>query len=120
MRHALDYQAQLRSDLTRVVSDLGGPRALTGCGTVMTELYQAPMVAWTLGLPQARVELAPTRLTTSPAPAVILQDRARPGSALLPATSQIASWEHAGARYRLLARTRSFTLFSTCTHKVRG
>lgn len=118
-RDALDYQAELRSDLTRAVSLSGGPRALRSCGPVMAEAYQVPMVAWVLGLPQAHIEPPPSRMTRAPWPAVVLEARAHWDSALLPAPDQIAAWEHAGAPYGLLARTRSFTVFSTCTHKVR-
>jgi hypothetical protein len=120
VRHALRYQAGLRTDLAAVLRRLGGAGALTSCGTVMAETYQVPMVAWMLGLPQRRVQPAPSRPTGLPGPGVILQDRAHPGSALLPAPGQIAAWEHAGARYGLLARTPSFTVYSTCTHKVSG
>jgi hypothetical protein len=117
-RHALSYQAGLRSDLAAVLARSGGAGPLVGCGTVMTEAYQVPMVAWTLGLAPGRVKPPPSHLTGTPWPDVILQDRAHPGSALLPAPGQIAAWEHAGARYGLLARTRSFTVYSTCTHRV--
>lgn len=119
-RRALDYQAGLRSDLTRAVTLSGGPRALRSCGPVMAETFQVPMVAWILGLPQAHVEPAPSRPAGNPAPGVIFQDRATAHSELLPAPGQIASWEHAGARYGLVARTRSFTVFSACAHRVRG
>jgi len=119
-RRALAYQAELRSDLTRAVSLSGGPRTLRSCGPVMAEGYQVPMVAWMLGLPPARVEPPPSRSTPDRWPSVIFQDRANADSALLPAPGQIAAWEHAGARYGLLARTRSFTVFSTCAHRVRG
>ncbi len=121
VRRALTYQAGLRSDLAAAVMRSGGARPLISCGTVMTEGYQVPMVAWMLGLPQASVNPPPSRgAGRRPWPNVILQDRARPGSALLPAPGQIAGWEHAGARYGLLARTRSFTVLSTCAHKVRS
>ena len=120
VRHNLSYQAGLRSDLAAVLRRTGGSHALTSCGTVMTEGYQVPMVAWALGLPPARVKPPPSGLTRTHWPNVIFQDRAHAGSALLPAPAQIAAWEHAGARYRLLAHTRSFTVLSTCTHRVRG
>jgi hypothetical protein len=118
--HALRYQADLRADLATGISRSGGPLALTHCGTVMTEGYQVPMVAWMLGLPTARVEPPPAGWAGLRSPGVILQARAHDGSALLPAPAQIAAWEHAGAHYRLLARVRTFSVFSTCTHKVRG
>jgi hypothetical protein len=116
-RHALVYQANLRTDLAAVITRAGGPRALADCGQVMTEGYQVPMVAWMLGLPPGAVR-PPSR--SKAWPQVILQARAHSGSALLPASAQLRAWEHAGARYRLLARQRAFSVFSTCTHKVSG
>jgi hypothetical protein len=121
--HELDYQAKLRSDLARAIPRSGGARALLSCGAVMAEGYQVPMAAWMLGVPATRIEPAPARPATSDGlrsrpPGVILQDRAHPGSALLPAAGQIRAWEHGGARYTLMARVRTFNVFSTCAHKV--
>jgi hypothetical protein len=117
-RHALNYQAALRADLAAAVARAGGAGALVHCGAVMAEGYQVPMVAWTLHVPVARIEPPPLRVVGRPWPSVILQDRAHSSSALLPAPMQIDAWEHAGAHYTLLARARTFNLFSTCPHKV--
>jgi hypothetical protein len=116
----LTYQAQLRADLGRAIGRSGGAGALLHCGAVMTEGYQVPMLAWMLGAPIARIHAAPVTPSGPPWPGVILQDRAQPHSALLPAPAQIQAWEHAGARYTLLARVRTFSVFSTCPHKVRS
>lgn len=116
--HALVYQAHLREDLTAAVREAGGSGALLGCGAVMTEGFQVPMVAWTLGVHTLRVEATPTKLVGPPWPAVILQARAQSNSGLLPSPAQIIAWEHAGARYRLLAHVRTFRVFSTCASKV--
>jgi hypothetical protein len=118
--HALDYQAALRSDLARAIASSGGASALLSCGVVMTESYQVPMVAWALGVPIARIEHPPADIVSSPGPDVIVQDRANSGSALLPAPAQIRAWEHAGARYLLLAHVGNFRVFSTCSPKVIG
>jgi hypothetical protein len=123
--HELNYQAKLRSDLARAIPRSGGAPALLSCGPVMTESYQVPMVAWMLGVPAARIEPAPAWPPTSDGlgsrpPGVLVQDRAHPGSALLPAPGQIRAWEHGGAHYTLLARVRTFSVFSTCPHKVSG
>jgi hypothetical protein len=48
--HAIVYQAKLRTDVTRIVARNGGARRLLRCGTVMTEGFQVPMVAWALGV----------------------------------------------------------------------
>lgn len=116
--HALVYQAHLREDLTAAVREAGGSGALLGCGAVMTEGFQVPMVAWTLGVHTLRVEATPTKLVGAPWPAVILQARAQSNSGLLPSPAQIIAWEHAGARYRLIAHVRTFRVFSTCASKV--
>ncbi len=48
--HAIVYQAHLREDLTKIVSPYGGAAKVLRCGSVMTEGFQVPMVAWTLGV----------------------------------------------------------------------
>ena len=118
--HALVYQAHLREDLTAAVREAGGSRALLDCGSVMTEGFQVPMVAWTLGVHTLRVEAEPANLAGPPWPNVILQARAQSNSTLLPTPDQIIAWEHAGAPYRLIAHVRTFRVFSTCAGKVTG
>ena len=46
---ALVYQAQLRPRWPTIVRNYGGANKLLACGSVMTEGFQVPMVAWTLG-----------------------------------------------------------------------
>src|SRR5205085_6860907 len=48
--HALVYQARLREDASTAVRRLGGQKNIYACGTVMTEGFQVPMLAWTLGV----------------------------------------------------------------------
>ncbi len=116
--HALVYQARLRSDVTAAVGEAGGPAALLRCGSVMTEGFQVPMVAWTLGVRTLRVEAPSTNIAPPPWPAVILQTRAQSNATLLPTPQQILAWEHDGARYKLIAHVRTFRVFSTCAGKV--
>ena len=118
--HALVYQAHLRSDLTAAVAKAGGADALLRCGPVMTEGFQVPMVAWTLGVHTLRIQATPSKLAGPPWPAVILQTRAQSNSHLLPTPAQIIAWEQAGARYRQVAHVRTFRVFSTCAGKVTG
>jgi hypothetical protein len=116
--HALVYQAHLRQDLTAAVQKAGGANALLRCGPVMTEGFQVPMAAWTLGVRTLDVEAPPARLAGPPWPAVILQTRAQSNSTLLPTPAQIIAWERAGAHYTLIAHVRTFRVFSTCAGKV--
>jgi len=116
--HALVYQAHLRDDLTAAVREAGGAGPLLKCGSVMTEGFQVPMVAWTLGVHTLRVEAEPSGLAPPPWPNVILQTRAQSDSTLLPTPAQIIAWEHAGARYTLVAHVRTFRIFSTCGRRV--
>lgn len=116
--HALAYQAKLRSDVTAAVAKAGGADALLRCGPVMTEGFQVPMVAWTLGVHTLRIEATPSKLAGAPWPAVILQTRAQSNAHLLPTPQQIIAWEHDGAPYRLVAHVRTFRVFSTCAGKV--
>ncbi|MGN6870679.1 MAG: hypothetical protein ACTHMY_19985 [Solirubrobacteraceae bacterium] len=116
--HALVYQAHLRSDLTAAVDKAGGADALLRCGPVMTEGFQVPMAAWTLGVHTLQVEASPNKIVGRPWPAVILQTRAQSNSHLLPTPQQIIAWEQAGAHYRQVAHVRTFRVFSTCAGKV--
>ncbi len=116
--HALVYQARLREDLTAAVHDAGGGAALLKCGSVMTEGFQVPMVAWTLGVRTLRVQAEPSGVAAAPWPNVILQTRAQSKSTLLPTAAQIIDWERDGAPYKLVAHVRTFRIFSTCGGKV--
>jgi hypothetical protein len=78
------------------------------------------MVAWTLGVPTARVEATPLEIVGAPWPNVILQNRAQSKSTLLPLPQQIIAWERDGAHYTLVAHNRTFRIFSTCGHGVRS
>ncbi len=122
--HALVYQAHLREDLNAAVQKAGSVSAVLNCGshqnTVMTEGFQVPMVAWTLGVRTLRVEAEPSQLAGPPWPNVILQTRAQSKSTLLPTPAQIIAWERAGAHYTLVAHVRTFRVFSTCATKAAG
>ncbi len=111
---SLLYQAHLRQDLTRAVRAVGGPGRVLRCGTVMTEGFQVPMVAWTLGVHTARIEAPPASLSQPGAPPdVIFQTRATRQASLLPL---VHSWPR--AHYRLAAHVRKFRVFSRCAGRV--
>ncbi|MGH2891697.1 MAG: hypothetical protein ACRDPM_00310, partial [Solirubrobacteraceae bacterium] len=57
---SLVYQAHLREGMNDLVKRSGGADKVLGCGTVMTEGFQVPMVAWVLGVPTTRIEAPPT------------------------------------------------------------
>jgi hypothetical protein len=116
--HALVYQARLRTDLGAAIRRAGGASALLNCGSIMTEGFQVPMVAWMLGVPTSRVEATPLTIVGAPWPNVILQNRAQSKSTLLPLPKQIIAWEQAGAPYKLIVHNRTFRIFSTCPGKV--
>ena len=108
--HALVYQAKLREDVTRVVDDYGGAAKLRRCGTVMTEGFQVPMVAWTLGVHTLDIEASPAAgAPPPPAPNVILQTRAQSNSTLLPI---VHTWPN--VHYRYAGHVRTFRLFTNC------
>ncbi|HLH65827.1 MAG TPA: hypothetical protein VKV27_08990, partial [Solirubrobacteraceae bacterium] len=82
---ALVYQANLRRGLTELVAAYGGPAKVLACGSVMTEGFQVPMVAWTLDVATPRIEAPPADAADpGPAPNVILQTRDTRSAALLP------------------------------------
>jgi hypothetical protein len=117
---SLVYQARLREDLEKAISNFGGAKRMLACGSVMTEGFQVPMVAWYLGVHTLRVEAPPNGFTAprSLAPNTILQAQDTRSSALLPQPSMILNWEHQGVDYRTYQHIRSFRLFSTCPAKV--
>jgi hypothetical protein len=113
---SLVYQAQLRQDVTKIVADYGGAKKLLACGTVMTEGFQVPLVAWTLGT-HTEVIVPPPAGTVAPAsaaPNVILQARDTRSAALLPFPSMILGWEREGVHYQLVTHQRTFRLFTAC------
>ena len=80
------------------------------CGTVMTEGFQVPMVAWTLGVHTLDVEASPAAgAPPPPAPNVILQTRAQSNATLLPI---VHTWPN--VHYRYAGHARTFRLFTNC------
>jgi len=104
---ALVYQAHLREDMTAAVDRLGGPSRVLACGTVMSEGFQVPMLAWTLGVHTLGVQASPLSLSPlPPAPNVIFQTRAQRNSHLLPV---VRAWK--GVSYREVAHVRTFRVY---------
>ncbi len=116
---ALIYQAHLREDLATAVARLGGPARILRCGTVMTEGFQVPMVAYALGVRTLRVQAPPNGIVPPPWPDTILQTRDTSNASLLPEPQQIVAWEHDGAHYTSF-RVRTFWVFSVCPGRVGG
>jgi hypothetical protein len=107
---ALNYQARLRTDIGLAVRRAGGTARVLRCGTVMTEGFQVPMVAWTLGVHTLAVEASPVSGPIEPPlPNVIMRSRAN-GSLR---TAVLPPLPHA-AGYRLAARTSTFRLYEKC------
>ncbi len=110
---ALVYQAHLREDLSALV-DRFGARRLLACGSVMTEAFQVPMVAWKFGVRTARIIVPPSDPhQPGPAPETILQARDTRSATLLPLPETVIYWERHGARYTYVHR-RTFRLFTAC------
>jgi hypothetical protein len=108
---ALVYQAHLRHDLARAVKELGARRILS-CGTIMTEGFQVPMLAWNLGVHTARIEASPSKPGGGTPPNVIFQTRAQRNATLLPI---IRPWN---VHYTEVARVRTFRVFANCANAV--
>lgn len=109
---SLTYQAHLREDITRAVSRLGGPSNVLRCGTVMTEGFQVPMLAWTLGVHTTQVQASPVSSSGPPPPApnVIFQTRAQRNAHLLPL---VHTWP--STPYHLVTRVRTFRVYEHCS-----
>jgi hypothetical protein len=110
---ALVYQAHLREDMSKAVAKLGASRILA-CGSVMTEGFQVPMLAWNLGVHTLQVEASPQSASNpGPPPNVIFQTRAQRSSHLLPV---VRAWK--GVHYVEIAHVRTFRVFSSCAGRV--
>jgi hypothetical protein len=123
---ALVYQAHLRADIQTAINSLGGAKRVLACGTVMTEGFQVPMVAWYLDVKILRVQAPPnpTKLPGGqiqyagpPWPDVIFQSRDTRHARLLPLPAQILAWERDGARYAF-HHFRGVYVFDDCGAKV--
>jgi hypothetical protein len=114
---SLLYQAHLRQDVSALIKRGGGAKAVLACGTVMSEGFQVPMVAWYLGARTLRVEAPPAvnaqGVAPLPWPNVIFQDRDTRHASLLPLRQTILAWEHAGAHYTFTP-TRTVYFFEDC------
>ena len=105
----LVYQAKLRTGAEAAISKLGGAGRVLACGSVMTEGFQVPMVAYDLGVHILRVEAAPlTGQPVPPAPNVIFQARANRKATLLPS---LRPWPT--TTYTRVALTRTFRVYAT-------
>jgi hypothetical protein len=110
---ALVYQAHLREDITSAVAKLGGPAKVLGCGTIMTEGFQVPLLAWTLGVHTVRIEAPPAHISNpGPAPNLIFQTRSQRHAALLP---RVRAWPT--TPYVLVAHVRTFRVYANCAGK---
>jgi hypothetical protein len=107
---SLVYQARLREGLNQVVARFGGEKKMLACGTVMTEGFQVPMVAWTLNVPTTRIEAPPQNpKEAGAAPNVILQTRDTRSASLLP---YLSSWPN--VHYHYVGTGGPFHLFTNC------
>jgi hypothetical protein len=90
---SLVYQAHIRQGMNDLIARFGGADKVLGCGSVMTEGFQVPMVAWALGTPTTRIEAPPRNggeaypQPAEDAPNVILQTRDTRSAHLLPLLS---------------------------------
>ncbi len=108
---ALVYQAHLREDMSAAVQRLGR-RQILACGSVMTEGFQVPMLAWNLDVHTIRVEAPPTVPGAGTPPNVIFQTRAQRNATLLPI---IRPWH---VQYSLVDHQRTFRVYMNCAAKA--
>jgi hypothetical protein len=107
---SLVYQANLREGLNMLVAEYGGATKMLRCGTVMTEGFQVPMVAWALGVHTIQIEAPPApEAPLPPAPNVILQTRDTRHAALLPI---VRGWP--SVHYTYFGSSGPFNLFTHC------
>jgi hypothetical protein len=96
---ALRAGAAIRRDLPVAVARVGGAQQLLACGSIATNPSEAPLVAWTLGVPMRRTESATGN--------VLIQSAGQASPTLAPVPQ-------AGAGYRLLAAVGAVKIFGRC------
>ena len=107
---SLVYQAHLRQGLNELVAASGGADKIVRCGSVMTEGFQVPMVAWALGVHTLQIQAPPPAgEPPGPAPNVILQTRDTRSASLLPL---VQWWPH--VHYKYVGSRGPFNLFTHC------
>ncbi|HWC85343.1 MAG TPA: hypothetical protein VG388_02320, partial [Solirubrobacteraceae bacterium] len=110
LNHALRYQAELRQDLSAIITRAGGARKVLACGEVETEKFQKQMVAWYLGVGSVKTPgAAPDELsgeTVRGDPNVILQTRDTGTARLQPAVPKNVAYTR--------IRQRTFRLYEHC------
>jgi hypothetical protein len=107
---SLVYQARLRTDAPVIIQRGGGAAKLERCGTIMTEGFQVPLVAWYMGTHTDRIEGPPNEgAPPGPAPNVVLQAAAHTNGLPLPLLSQ---WPN--VHYTYITGTKTFRLFEHC------
>jgi hypothetical protein len=107
---SLNYQAQLRTGMQKLIAQYGGPKRVLACGHVMTEGFQVPMVAYYLNTRTAYIG-APAAAGDPPGPApnVILQARDTRSASLLP---YLSSWPN--VHYRHVASSGPVNMYTSC------
>jgi hypothetical protein len=113
VHRALVYQAHLRTDMARAVQEAGGASKVKSCGSVMTEGFQVPMLAWQLGVHTLQIEAPPAGGAPPPPPNVIFRTRAQSNATPLPLLSD---WPH--TNYQRVVHVRTFSVYSNCTGNV--
>jgi hypothetical protein len=107
---SLNYQAQLRTGMQKLIAQYGGPERVLACGHVMTEGFQVPMVAYYLNTRTAYIGAPPAAGDPpGPAPNVILQTRDTRSASLLP---YLSWWPH--VHYHYVASSGPVHMFTNC------
>jgi hypothetical protein len=110
---SLVYQAHLRQGVNDLINRFGGAGKVLACGSVMTEGFQVPMVAFALDVPTTRIEAPPTlggaahAQPAEDAPNLILQTRDTRSAHLLPLLS---TWPT--VHYHYAGTSRSVHMFT--------
>jgi hypothetical protein len=111
---ALVYQAHLRTDMAKAVQLAGGRAKVLACGSVMTEGFQVPMLAWQLHVHTDVIQAPPAAGTTPPpSPNVIFRTRAQSNATPLP---QLSDWPT--THYSRDVHVRTFSVYSHCPGSV--
>jgi hypothetical protein len=119
IRVTVRYQAEIRERTASLIRQAGGADKVVACGSMMSNNYQVPMVAWYLHVPIGYIQQSSLKLKTGPN--VVFQDSSSPGAPLLPSRRQISYWQRSGldhpttTRHYRITSDRPVTLYMDCS-----
>jgi hypothetical protein len=122
IRYQMRYQAELRERYSWLIRDAGGTASILKCGSIMTDNYEVPMLAWDLDVPIPFVQAAAKKGKVEAGPNSVFQAAASSGSTIYPAPEFTQEWNQGwkarnGTQYKIMY-SAPVTLYMDCSAYV--